>query len=436
MTPSGLSSIAGAGADSPKAGHARRSSSSPEAGPSSALRVLAITRIFPNALEPLSSPFNRQQFGALGRFCHLRVLATIPWFPGAGLLRKSRTGRLREVPSRDVIEGLEVAHPRIAYVPRLAGVSGALEVASLLPEVLLRRREVDVILGSWAYPDGAAAVALARMIGVPAVIKAHGSDLNVNASSPGARANLALALPRASRVVTVSAALRNRAIELGAVPGRTVVVANGTDASLFQVRDRDEARSGLDWAGEWPRRLVLYVGRIERAKGVMDLIAAFARIASGAPDLGLALLGDGGALAEAKAAAAPLGERVRFLGARPLDEVPRWMAASTLVTLPSHAEGSPNVIREALACGRPVVGTAVGGIPELVTTDVPGELGALVPLRDPAALGEALLDVAGRDFDPARIAARGGGSWDESAASLLTVLEAAHAEHLAEKKDR
>ena len=184
--------------------------------------------------------------------------------------------------------------------------------------------------------------------------------------------------------------------------------------------------------------MVLYCGRIEREKGVIDLLAAFSSIAARAPDLSLALLGEGRAMAEAKAMAEPLGERVVFRGARPLAEVPQWMAASTLVTLPSHAEGSPNVIREALACGRPVVGTSVGGIPELLNSANASpsghatELGAMVPARDPVALGEALLEVASRQFDPKVIAARSGGSWDESAAALFSVLRAAHGDRLAE----
>ena len=395
------------------------------------LRVLAITRIFPNAVEPLSSPFNRQQFGALGRLCDLSVMATIPWFPGAAFVRSSRSWGLRKVPARDIIAGLDVSHPRVAYVPGVAGLSGALEVASLLPGFLARHRDIDVVLGSWAYPDGAAAVALARLIGVPAVIKAHGSDLNVQSTMFGPRVNLSFALPRAARVVAVSAALGEKAISLGVSRDRVRVVQNGTDASLFRVRDQSEARSALTWpssrpGGPWPRRMVLYCGRIEREKGVMDLIAAFSAIASRAPDLSLALLGEGKAMAEAKELAAPLGDRIVFLGARPLAEVPQWMAASTLVTLPSHAEGSPNVIREALACGRPVVGTSVGGIPELLCSP---DLGAMVPARDPAALGEALLEVAGRDSDPAKIAAQSGGSWEESAAALLAVLKDASLAH-------
>jgi glycosyltransferase involved in cell wall biosynthesis len=173
--------------------------------------------------------------------------------------------------------------------------------------------------------------------------------------------------------------------------------------------------------------MVLYCGRIERAKGVFELIEAFALVRRHQPDISLVLLGEGTARREAEALARPLGDGVRFLGARPLAEVPTWIAASSLVTLPSHNEGSPNVVREALACGRPVVATSVGGIPELL--DSP-RLGELVPARDVSALARAILDVASRPFDAQTIAASSGGSWDDSAAALLSVLRAAHRESL------
>lgn len=171
------------------------------------------------------------------------------------------------MPARDVIEALAAAHPRVVYVPGLPGVSGA-EIASLLPAFLERRREVDVVLGSWAYPDGAAAVALAKLARVPSVVKAHGSDSSSTCTGrdAGSRTNLGLALPRASRVVAVSAALGDRAVSLGAPRERVVVVPNGTDSSLFHVREAREARASLEWPGGWPERVILYCGRIERAR--------------------------------------------------------------------------------------------------------------------------------------------------------------------------
>jgi glycosyltransferase involved in cell wall biosynthesis len=383
--------------------------------------VLIITRIFPNAVEPLSSPFNRQQFSALGRLCDVEVMATIPWFPGASLSARSKAGSLASVPSRDVIAGLNVRHPRVVYVPRLAGMSGALEVASLLPHMASLRGKFDVILGSWAYPDGAAAVALGRLMHIPTVIKVHGSDLNVQSTMRGPRANLKFALPRAAHVVAVSRSLGDKAIELGVAKDRVSVVSNGVDASLFHVRDKAHARHQVGWSSD--EGLILYCGRMERDKGVLDLIKAFTRVCPQIDGLSLALLGDGSAMQEAREMAQPLGKRVQFLGARPLAEVPLWMSAADVVTLPSHAEGSPNVVREALACGRPVVATRVGGIPELITSR---DFGTLVEKGDAGALADALLDVATRTFDASSLAKASGGSWDDSAAALLGILNRAY----------
>src|SRR3954467_5391553 len=147
------------------------------------MRVLVVTKIFPNACEPTSAPFNRQQFAALARRpgVDVEVLATIPWFPGVGAFsRWSKAGQLTSVPKREQIAGLDVEHPRVLYLPKVGhSVSGGLYAASLVPAALARRGMHDVVLGSWAYPDGAAAVLLARLLGIPAVVKLHGSDMNV-----------------------------------------------------------------------------------------------------------------------------------------------------------------------------------------------------------------------------------------------------------------
>jgi len=100
-----------------------------------------------------------------------------------------------------------------------------------------------------------------------------------------------------------------------------------------------------------------------------------------------------------------------------------WMAAADLVVLPSHVEGTPNVVLEALASGRRVVASAVGGVPDLITSKT---LGALVPASDPEALADALVLALRQPYDAdevARLGARGG--WAASAAALHDVLRAA-----------
>jgi len=108
------------------------------------------------------------------------------------------------------------------------------------------------------------------------------------------------------------------------------------------------------------------------------------------------------------------------VGPRPFAEVPVWMGACDLLTLPSHHEGTPNVLLEALASGRRVVATRVGGIPDVVHRP---ELGALVPVGDADALAAALGEELARPYDASAVAALGArGGWDESAARLQDSL--------------
>ena len=109
-----------------------------------------------------------------------------------------------------------------------------------------------------------------------------------------------------------------------------------------------------------------------------------------------------------------------MVGPQPLERVPVWMAACDVLVLPSHVEGTPNVVLEALASGRRVVASRVGGVPDLVTSPV---LGALVPPADPDALADALMTELRRPYDPVEVARLGAtGGWAASAAALHAVL--------------
>ena len=160
-------------------------------------------------------------------------------------------------------------------------------------------------------------------------------------------------------------------------------------------------------------------------KGLRELLDAMATLAPQRPKLQLALVGEGPMRAEldAKVAADPT-LRVHLPGAQGPHEVARWMAASDLVTLPSYSEGHPNVLVEALACGRPVVATPVGGIPEVVDADC----GLLVAARDPVALAAGLRDALERQWDDGALSRRFSRGWDAVAADTLRACEEALAE--------
>jgi glycosyltransferase involved in cell wall biosynthesis len=390
------------------------------------MRVLVITQLWPNSVEPRSAPFNLQQMKCLARTCDVSVLAALAWVPGAAhlpaRLRPPRARALAGLPARESIDGVDTHYMRQLYVPRVGvPVAVPLYLASLAPHRALLAR-ADVILGTWAYPDGCAAILAARALGKPCAVKVHGSDLNQLAKRPSARAVLTRVLPRADAMVSVSQPLSAELEALGVARSKIHLVPNGVDTAVFAPRDRREARRALGLSETAP--VVVFVGRLEEPKGVGELLDAIPRVRARVPGVVFALVGSGSLAERAKALGESLPGAIALPGARPLKEVAQWVAACDVFTLPSWMEGTPNVVLEALASGRPVVATRVGGIPDVVPEPDAGEL---VPARDPAALADALvraLERAARgEWDAERLRALGPKPWSESARRLLDVLE-------------
>jgi len=226
-------------------------------------------------------------------------------------------------------------------------------------------------------------------------------------------------LREADFVLTVSGDLRSKAVAMGASPEKTRAIINGCDLTVFHPGDRLAARSklGIDPTAE----AVVYIGRMDVKKGLRELVDAAASLRRARPKLQVYLVGEGldSSLIASAIQAHNAGNTIHSLPACAFDDVAVWMAAADLVTLPSYMEGCPNVILEALASGRPVVATNVGGIPEIMRS----ECGQLVPPRDSAALAQALTSVLDSSWDARAISAHGSRSWKAVAAELLEIFE-------------
>jgi glycosyltransferase involved in cell wall biosynthesis len=183
-----------------------------------------------------------------------------------------------------------------------------------------------------------------------------------------------------------SEAVAVQLIAEGAPRARAHMIRNGVDLTRFESpKPRDATRAGIGTAQD--AVVVVCVANLIPYKGHADLIDALREMRE-APDWELWCVGrdDGiGAELRARAAAAGIAGRVRFLGAR--SDVPDLLAAADIFALASHEEGSPNAVLEAMSARLPVVATNVGGIPEAVAAD---KTGLLVDARDPAALAGAL----------------------------------------------
>lgn len=340
--------------------------------------------------------FNRQVFGALAQNCDVRVVSPLPWW--------TRLRRPKElfVAPQDDSTGIAASYPVYWTLPRISpGLHGDAMYASLRGSVGRLRRSFpfDVILAAWAYPDAYAAARMAQDYGCPVVTKLMGSDINDLASRPGIRDQVRWTLEQSSRVVAVSYALRDRVLEMGIAGDRVSVQHNGVNGALFTLRDPKAVRAELGLPTD--RKLILYVGNFRTVKGTDVLIEAMGELSRRRGDADLLLVGSGDLEDGLRARVRELGieKRVRFCGRRLHTEIPSWISACDAFCLPSRNEGCPNVILEALASGKPVVASRVGGIPELLNRDN----GILTPSEDPAALAQGLDDALTRSWDPSAL---------------------------------
>jgi len=378
------------------------------------LKVLVLTNLFPSPWDPLRSPFNRQQFERLGKHHDVDVITAVDF--------RERFGRKRAPFSVNNVN----AEQFVFFYPPLLGRSlhAACWLVSLLSQKLrrLRRAHYDCLLLSWGYPDAAAASWLARHLGIPYVVKVHGSDLNVKAEQALIRPQIRHALRGAQGVVAVSQALADKAVAMGVDPARVHVLYNGVEPNLFTPGPLSDARTKL--ALPQDERILLYVGNLKDTKGCLDLLEAFPRVLATHPDANLLFVGSGPAREALLQRAAALGcaARVRLVGAVEHFALGDWFRAADLLCLPSHNEGVPNVVLEAMACGTPVVATRVGGIPEVL----PEHAGILVDAHDRIGLEGALVDALGKPWDSGRIAAHASRfRWDENIQQLGDILQAA-----------
>ncbi len=343
-----------------------------------AIRLLTYTTLYPNSEQPRHGIFVEQRLRQLVRSGRAvsRVVAPVPW-----LLREASVSR---IPRHEERHGIPIDHPRYPVVPKI-GMSIApalLAIATLreLAHVARSGYEFAAIDAHYLYPDGVAAAWIARRLRKPLVLTARGSDVNVLPLYALPRRQILWAARRAAAIVTVSRSLEQSLVALGVAPERLTTLRNGVDLDLFRPVDRVLTRNRLGLDGP----TLLSVGHLAENKGHHIVLHALAEL----PDTSLVIAGDGPQAADLRALARTLGvsPRVRFVGTLAQDELPAWYGAADALVLASSREGMPNVVLEALACGTPVVATAVGGIPEVVSVPAAG---VLMARRDPQALAEA-----------------------------------------------
>jgi glycosyltransferase involved in cell wall biosynthesis len=401
------------------------------------LKVVSVATMFPNPGDPMNGLFVEQRIRALGKKVDLVVFAAVPYFPLASLLipryrNRRKIPRTGEGPRIGDGPGYPIRFIRYLSVPKfLKPLDGVFLAASVLWHLLALKRkgfQPDVLDTHLAFPEGYACVLLKRWVGAPVTTVLRGHDINELPLFPGRGRQVRRALAGADRVFAVAAALIEEAENLGASSDRTRVSPNGVDTDRFTDGDPVEARRQLNLPSD--RKIVLSIGYLVERKGFQHLLRALVHMGEEERRKILLVImgGPGGDVyfkpeLERIVEEEGLEDSVFFAGVRPQTELPLWYQACDVFSLMSAREGRPNVVIEALACGRPIVATRAWGIPELVTD---GENGCLVPSPPtPAQASEALLRALEADWDKEALAQTvRSRSWDRVAEEMVTEMHA------------
>ena len=385
------------------------------------MRIVTFTTLYPNASRPLHGVFveNRLRKLVASNRIEARVIAPVPWFPFSAPVF-GRYAALAHVPRQEQRFGLSVEHPRYLLFPKIgmsvAPLSLYAAAKQKIQRLLASGWDFDAVDAHYFYPDGVAAVLLARHFNKPVVITARGSDLTLLTRYTAPRTMIKWAAQRADALIAVSAGLREELIKLGVCANKITVLRNGVDLEQFRPVDRSltRAKLGID------RPCLVSVGHLIPRKGHGLAIQALSSI----PNFLLLIVGLGPqrAALEAMAERLGVGDRVRFLGAIPHEGLKEIYGAADASVLASSREGWANVLLESMACGTPVIASNIPGTRAVVTATAAG---CLLRERSPEAIVEAVCEMFATPID--RAATRGYAeqfSWDATTSGQVAILEA------------
>jgi glycosyltransferase involved in cell wall biosynthesis len=335
------------------------------------MKILTFTTLWPNSRQPSHGLFVRERVLAMAERSEITVIAPVPWVPSWIGRISDRYRKYHGIERKETVGPVTVYHPRFLTFPKaLKSLDGILMAVSVW--VFFRRERLawdfDLVDAHWLYPDGTAALLLARNRGTPTVVTVRGDDIRTFSRYFLRRLQLKYTLRNSAWVWTVCDDLRQWVERITPGVTRLGVSLNGVDTKKFHPRDRVECRRKLGLPED--RTILISVGRIEPAKG-QHLMMESLRILSVGGDYLLVFVGpvdDGNYANKMRDCASRDGleSRIVWAGVVGHDALGDWLCSAEIFVMASENEGCPNSLLEAMACGIPVVVTPVGGIPELV----------------------------------------------------------------------
>lgn len=258
-----------------------------------------------------------------------------------------------------------------------------------LRRMFTHRKELSLTHAHYAFPTGFISYVGKKWFNIPYVITVHGGDLDKMAAKNAViKKMIKRILLSADAVIVVGEKLKQDVLTTYEVPAQRVhVMSMGVDTTVFQYKSKEEARQALQLPTD--EKLLLFVGNMIEAKGVLELVEAFKQLLIVDPNLSLHFIGsskDRGFMETFSQQLVGYEDQIHHHEPMPQQTIAFWMAAADVFVLPSHHEGFGLVALEAMATGTTVVGADVGGLSYLLKDGA----GILVAPRNASSLADGL----------------------------------------------
>ena len=260
--------------------------------------------------------------------------------------------------------------------------------------------EFDIVHSHFLWSAGYVGAKLKESYGVPFVVTAHGYDVySLPFKDMAWKEKIRYVLDSADHVITVSNS-NLACIEKLDVTAPVSIIPNGYKSGMFKQMDKGKCRRSLGLPAD--KKILVTVGNLVEVKGQKYLVEAMSQIMKSRSDVFCYIIGGGALELELQKQIASLGlkDRVILMGPKPHSEIPMWMNACDVFVLPSLNEGNPTVLFECMGCGKPFVGTKVGGVPDIIISE---DHGLLVEPKDPFALADTILVALNKEWDEGKI---------------------------------
>lgn len=381
------------------------------------MRILFISNLFPDQTEPWRGLDNATLLQALRREQPDLTVRTLALRPGI-------LPRRLFLNARPCDEWAKPEYLSVPYVPKAGGMNDRL-ISMILPRWVAKHvmSEVfDIVLTPWLFPDACGVQRAIRHRSSQQLAIAQGSDVHRYLKMPMRRRAILRMAGEVGGIITRSEDLSSMLIAAGAPSAKIHPVYNGVDTGCFHPGSKTPIRSDLHLPAD--SLVAVFVGNFLPVKGIDLLLRSIAEASHRGIAIHLVLIGSGPLEKDLRHLAGELGisEQLHWPGRLPPPQVADYMRASDVVCLSSHNEGLPNVVLEAMACGRPVISTDVGGIHEVLGRK--NTTHALVSGRAPGNYAEALVRVL-KELPAEEEISRFGSSfsWQNCARHHLQIME-------------